>query len=105
MNTKTFYVYIMASDSGTLYVGMTNDIKRRILEHKKFLVPGFTQQYGCTRLIYIEQSPYILNIIAREKQIKSWRREKKEKLINTTNPAWIDLSAGWYDKETLGHFR
>ncbi|HWQ99525.1 MAG TPA: GIY-YIG nuclease family protein [Candidatus Methylomirabilis sp.] len=101
MSIKAFFVYIMASKSGTLYVGMTNDLKRRVLEHKNFIVPGFTQQYGCNRLIYFEHSPYVVNIIKREKQIKGWRREKKEYLIRTMNPTWKDLSEGWYHDKSL----
>ena len=96
MKNRVYYVYIMASNSGTLYVGMTNNLKLRVWQHKKFLVPGFTQQYGCNRLIYYETSSYILNTIAREKEIKGWRREKKENLIRTMNPAWKDLSEGWH---------
>ncbi len=92
-----YYVYIMASKTGTLYVGMTNDLKKRIYEHKKHLIPGFTDKYGIDRLVYFETMGDALSAIKREKQLKSWRREKKIKLIDSLNPRWDDLSEGWYD--------
>jgi len=94
---KTFFIYIMASKSGTLYVGMTNNIKRRMFEHKNHLVPGFTDKYSIDRLLYVETFANPASAINREKQIKAWRREKKIKLIDSQNPAWNDLSEGWYD--------
>ena len=87
----------MASKSGTLYIGMTNNIKRRVLEHKNHLVPGFTDKYSIDRLLYIETFANPASAINREKQIKAWRREKKVKLIDSQNPSWDDLSEGWYD--------
>lgn len=90
-----FYVYIMASASGTLYVGMTNDLERRVYEHKNGLIEGFTKKYGCHKLVYYEHTTYVYAAIAREKQIKKWRREKKEYLIRTINPGWKDLSLKW----------
>src|SRR3990172_837753 len=92
-----FYIYIMASDSGTLYVGMTNDIVRRGKEHKEERNDGFTKKYGCHKLIYYEEFRYVYDAQAREKQIKRWRRSKKEFLIKTINPSWKDLyyDAGW----------
>ena len=97
MRDKTFYVYIMASKSGTLYVGMTNNIKRRVHEHRNHLVLGFTDKYSIDRLLYVETFTYPSSAINREKQIKAWRREKKVELIDSQNPAWDDLSDGWYD--------
>ena len=97
MKDKTFYIYIMASKSGTLHVGMTNNIKRRVLEHKNHLAPGFTDKYSIDRLLYVENFANPASAINREKQIKAWRREKKVKLIDSQNPAWNDLSEGWYD--------
>ena len=97
MKNKTFYIYIIASKSGTLYVGITNNIQRRVLEHKNHLVPGFTDKYSIDRLLYIETFANPASAINREKQIKAWRREKKVKLIDSQNPAWKDLSEGWYD--------
>ncbi len=88
----TFYVYIMASRSGTLYVGMTNDIKRRVEEHRNSEKECFTKWYGCTRLVFVEFHQYVINAIERESQIKSWTREKKEDLIRSVNPKWRDLT-------------
>ena len=87
----------MVSKSGTLYVGMTNNIKRRVFEHKNHLVPGFTDKYSIDRLLYFETFTNPSSAINREKQIKAWRREKKVKLIDSQNPAWNDSSEGWYD--------
>jgi putative endonuclease len=86
-----FYVYIMASSSGTLYIGVTNDLLRRVSEHKNGLVEGFTKKYSCNKLIYYEHFNDVYAALNREKEIKKWRREKKEKLIKTFNPHWNDL--------------
>lgn len=94
---RDFFVYIPASPSRTLYVGVTGDLERRVYEHKLKLVPGFTAKYGVTRLIHMETYAKIDDAIAREKEIKGWRREKKLALIETQNPNWWDLSHGWYD--------
>jgi len=94
---KTFYTYIMASESGTLYTGMTNNIKKRVYEHKKHLIEGFTDKYNVTKLLYFETFSEPTSAIKREKQIKSWRRQKKVALIDTKNPGWEDLSGNWYD--------
>jgi len=94
---KTFYVYIMGSESGTLYVGITSDIKRRVYEHKNHLIPGFTHKYNIDRLLYIETMGDPASAINREKQIKAWRREKKVALIDSQNAAWRDLSEDCYD--------
>ena len=94
---KTYYVYIMASKTGTLYVGITNNIKRRVYEHKNSLVAGFTQRFHIDRLLYVETINDPAYAIDREKQIKRWRREKKVKLIDSVNPEWEDLSQEWYD--------
>jgi putative endonuclease len=87
-----FYVYIMASPRGTLYTGVTNDLYRRVSEHKEEKMEGFSKRYGCKRLVYYEQHQYIYNAIGREKEIKNLVREKKEELIKTVNPQWEDLS-------------
>ena len=92
-----FYVYIMASESGTLYVGFTNGLEHRVHQHKTGFYDGFTKWYQCHKLVYYEEHQYVLNAIDREKQIKRWRREKKEDLIRTINPQWRDLSIGWYE--------
>jgi len=94
---RTFYVYIMASESGTLYVGVTSNIKKRVWEHKNHLLPGFTEKYRIEKLLYFEIIGDSMPAINREKQIKKWRREKKIKLIDSMNPKWIDLSQEGYD--------
>jgi putative endonuclease len=96
----SFYVYLMASLSGTLYVGFTNDLERRVYEHKTNFNKGFTQKYSCHKLVYFEEYNDVYEGIAREKQIKRWRRKKKEALIKTTNPSWDDLSKDWFDDQT-----
>ncbi|MGE5217663.1 MAG: GIY-YIG nuclease family protein [Chloroflexota bacterium] len=92
---KAYCVYIMASRSRTLYTGITNDLERRVYEHKNKLVPGFTATYNMTRLVYFEMTDDIHSAINREKQIKGWLRSKKLALIATTNPTWDDLSENW----------
>ncbi|MDA8230920.1 MAG: GIY-YIG nuclease family protein [Magnetospirillum sp.] len=92
MRDHHYYVYLMASLSRTLYVGVTNDLRRRVSEHKAGLAEGFTKRYGCHRLVWFEYTNDISGAILREKQIKAWRREKKCALINAMNPEWRDLS-------------
>jgi len=87
----------MASESGTLYVGVTSNIKKRVWEHKNHLLPGFTEKYRIENLLYFETIGDSMPAINREKQIKKWRREKKIKLIDSMNPKWIDLSQEGYD--------
>lgn len=95
MKKRDFYVYIMASMSGTLYIGVTNNIERRVREHKTGKNEGFTKKYNCHRLVYCEYFTSILEAIAREKQLKRWNRIKKENLIKKMNPGWRDLSKDW----------
>jgi len=95
-----YCVYILASRSGTLYVGVTNNLLRRVYEHKHKLVPGFTKRYNIDRLVYYEATPDVRAAIAREKQIKPWRREKKVALIESKNRDWHDLAAGWFSQWT-----
>src|SRR5689334_9579830 len=95
-----FYVYILASMAGTLYIGFTNDLQRRVYEHQHKLIPSFTGKYNVTRLVYFEETLGVQAAIAREKQIKGWIRAKKVALIESTNPAWVDLSAEWFQEET-----
>ena len=90
-----YAVYIMASRTHVFYVGVTNDIERRVREHKQRLHEGFTACYNVDRLVWYEVWPYIRTAIAREKQIKPWRREKKIRLIESLNPTWQDLSEEW----------
>ncbi len=91
-----YYLYILASRTKTLYVGVTNDIERRVWEHKTGYVDGFTKRYNIHRLVYYEDYAIIRDAIAREKQLKDWRREKKVALIESFNPEWDDLADSWY---------
>ena len=93
---KTYYVYIMTNKSGTLYVGVTNDLTRRVLEHKNHMIEGFTKKYKITRLVYYDETTDINEAIAREKQLKGWLRKKKVALIESASPEWNDLSEGWF---------
>jgi putative endonuclease len=93
---KNYYVYIMASASRTLYAGVTSNLERRVLQHGRKLLPGFTARYNINRLVYYEVCGDVLAAIAREKQIKSWSRKKKIALIESVNRDWKDLSATWY---------
>ena len=96
MFDKQFYVYILANKkNGTLYVGVTNDLIRRFYEHKAKLVDGFTKKYNVNKLVYMEATENINSAIEREKQIKGWRRSKKNELIASINPEWKDLSRDW----------
>ncbi|HEV2314349.1 MAG TPA: GIY-YIG nuclease family protein [Candidatus Acidoferrales bacterium] len=88
----TYYVYIVASRSRRLYTGVTNDLQRRVNEHREGAVPGFTKQYKIFRLVHFEILGDIRAAIAREKEIKGWRREKKLWLIERENSTWEDLS-------------
>lgn len=90
---KQGYVYIMASQrNGTLYVGVTSDLARRVMEHKGSAVPGFTQNYSCHLLVWYQACDDIMIAIAEEKKLKKWLREWKLNLIERTNPEWNDLS-------------
>ena len=87
-----YYVYILTNVTGTtLYIGVTNDIERRVQEHKSGQIPGFTQKYNCCKLVYYEKYSDIDQAIEREKKLKKWRREKKDWLIRTINPDLKDL--------------
>ena len=88
----SYYVYILASQrNGTLYIGVTNNIVRRIYEHRSKVVPGFTKKYGVMILVYYEIYDDIENAIRREKRLKKWNRAWKMRLIEENNPNWIDL--------------
>ena len=102
---KTYYVYVMASASRTLYTGVTNDLQRRVLEHRRKLQRGFTARYNINRLVHFETFGEILDAIGREKQIKSWGRRKKIALIESANRDWKDLSADWYGAENKSQGR
>ena len=90
-----FWVYIVATKTGTLYTGITSGIERRIFEHKHHLIPGFTAKYNCTRLVWFEEHSDVHAAIAREKQIKGWLRAKKVALIESANSRWTDLAEHW----------
>src|SRR5829696_4465608 len=90
---RTFYVYILASRSRTLYIGVTNDLARRLAQHRA-ATTGFSVRYRCVRLVLVETAPDARTAIAREKQLKKWRREKKLALIQAMSPGWDDLSEG-----------
>jgi putative endonuclease len=96
MGDKNYYLYILANRSRGLYVGVTNNLKRRVLEHRQGLVEGFTMRYRVHRLVYFEVAEDVRLAIKREKQIKAWRREKKVALIEEKNPAWEDLAEEWF---------
>jgi putative endonuclease len=91
MTTRTYYVYILTNHSHRLYIGMTNDLRRRNSEHKQKAIPGFTKRYNIDILVYYETFSNAPDAIAREKQLKRWRREKKITLIESQNPNWEDL--------------
>ena len=91
--TKSYYVYLLTNwNNKVIYVGVTNDLNRRLYEHKNKIIQGFTQKYNLNKLVYFEETNDINAAIPREKEIKKWRREKKDKLVNQLNPNWIDLS-------------
>jgi putative endonuclease len=97
------YTYIMGSTSGTLYTGVTSDLYARVHQHKTGALAGFAKQYNCTRLLYSEEFTDIRCAIAREKQIKGWRRERKLDLIRTINPEFKDLALNWGSKMITSH--
>ena len=93
---KLYYTYILASDSGTFYVGFTGFLEKRVFQHKEKLIEGFTKKYGIHRLLYFQSFDDVHKAMARENQLKGWTRAKKIALIEKTNPQWKDLSAEWY---------
>jgi putative endonuclease len=92
---RSYYVYILASGTRVLYVGVTNDLVRRLTEHRDKGGEGFTNRYRVTKLVHLETTTDVHAALAREKQLKSWRRQKKLALIQSSNPFWNDLSAEW----------
>ena len=95
MKEHKYCVYIVCSRSGTLYIGLTNNIYRRALEHKSGEIEGFSSKYHCDRLVYYESFDEVQKAIGREKQLKGWRRAKKIALIESRNPRWEDLAETW----------
>ena len=94
--TGRYYVYLLTNwNNKVMYVGVTNNLERRLYEHKNKLVKGFTGKYNVNKLVYFEETQDVTAAIAREKEIKKWRREKKNQLVNRMNLNWKDLSSGW----------
>ena len=93
VNDKHYYVYLLTNwNNKVMYVGVTNDLERRMYEHKNKLVTGFTEKYNVQKLVYFEETGDVNAALAREKEIKRWRREKKNKLVLQINPEWRDLA-------------
>jgi putative endonuclease len=95
MPDRVYHVYVLASRTRRLYVGVTGDLCRRIAQHRAGALPGFTRRYGVTRLVHAESHDDVHAAIAREKQLKRWPRWRKERLIEISNPAWDDLGMEW----------
>jgi putative endonuclease len=94
--TGTYYVYLLTNwNNKVMYLGVTNNLERRLYEHKNKLVKGFSAKYNVNKLVYFEETQDVTAAIAREKEIKKWRREKKNQLVNRMNPNWKDLSSKW----------
>ncbi len=91
-----YYVYILTNmNNKVIYIGVTNNLERRVYEHKNKLVKGFTEKYNLDKLAYFEETAEVKSAIFREKEIKKWRKEKKDRLVEATNPEWEDLSLEW----------
>jgi putative endonuclease len=93
---RRFYVYIISNVSHTLYIGFTNDIQKRIWQHRQKQADSFTREYNISMLVHLEEFDRADDAIAREKQLKNWRREKKVWLIEQENPNWFDLAHDWF---------
>ena len=100
---RVYYVYIMASRSRVLYTGVTNDLARRVHEHKQGLIPGFTSKYRITRLVHFEEFTDVHDAIGREKEIKGWIRARKVRLIESHNPTWEDRAEPWFPEAQPPH--
>ncbi len=92
---RAYHVYILSSISRCIYIGVTNDLMRRVAQHRRGAIPGFTKQYRVTRLVHFEVYESVTTAITREKQLKRWPRARKNRLIERSNPGWYDLSASW----------
>jgi putative endonuclease len=99
MHEGSYFTYIVASRSHTLYIGVTGDLQKRVFQHKWKEHGGFSARYNCDRLVWFERHQDVQRAIAREKELKGWRRSKKIVLIESANRAWIDLSQDWYEYE------
>lgn len=98
-----YFVYIVSNKHNTVvYIGVTSDLERRVYEHKQKVNKGFTSKYNCNKLVWFEEFNDINEAISREKQLKNWKRDWKNKLIEQANSDWLDLSKEWYDVEDTG---
>jgi putative endonuclease len=93
---RAYFVYILANKMRRLYVGVTNDLERRVWEHRTKAADGFTSRYNIDRLVWYASTNQVMDAIDREKEIKAWRREKKIRLIESENPGWVDLARDWF---------
>ncbi len=98
--SRTYYVYITTNHSGSLYTGVTNDLFRRIWQHRAGIGSRFTTKYKTRHLLWYEETDDISAALSREKQIKNWRRQWKIELLEAENPYWNDLASGWYESKT-----
>ena len=105
MHDGSYFTYNMASRSPALYIGVTGDLHKRVFQHKWKEQAGFTARYNCDRLVWFEGYREVRRAIAREKQLKGWKRSRKIELIESANPAWVDLSRDWYDCEPADYRR
>ncbi len=105
MREGCYFTYIMASRSRILYIGVTGDLHKRVFQHKWKEHEGFTARYNCDRLVWFEGHQDVQRAIAREKELKGWRRARKIALIESVNPAWTGLSRDWYDCEPADYRR
>jgi putative endonuclease len=105
MHEGSYFTTIMASRSHTLYIGVSGDLHKRVFQHKWKEHDGFTARYNCDRLVWFEGHHDVQRAIAREKELKGWRRSKKIALIESSNPGWIDLSRDWYEYEPADYRR
>ncbi len=105
MHEGSYFTYIVASRSHTLYIGVAGDLQERVFQHKWKEFEGFSARYNCDRLVWFEAFQDVQRAIAREKQLKGWRRSKKIALIEAVNPTWADLSRDWYDAEPADYKR
>ena len=93
---RHYYVYILTNwNNRVMYIGVTNDLQRRLYEHKNNLIDGFTKRYNVHKLVYYEETTDVRSALEREKQLKGWLRKRKNELVETTNPEWKDLSESW----------
>src|SRR5271157_2238506 len=105
MHEGSYFTYIMASRSHTLYIGVAGNLQKRVFQHKWREHDGFTARYKCDRLVWFERHQDVSKAIAREKELKGWRRSKKIALIESANPVWIDLSRDCYEYEPADYYR